>query len=315
MTPVSVSTQKKKRESLLTLVEDRSRIAGRFLAARRAAAGLDDYPGDFPATLDEAYAIQDEAIAALGPAGDRLEGRPGAAAPDRPLRHRPAGRADLRRGSRPAATAPRSRCRSSPRASPPARPSSCSGSARRRPPEKTELQPRRGRRPDRRRPCRHRDRQLAPGPINELGPIAVISDFGNNNGLVDRPRNPGLADERLRAMGGRDPDRRRRGRARGRAAGFPDGAIGAARFLFELMARRGIALAPGQWISSGAVTGVHPAPAGPARSRRVSATVSASPAHWSRRGRNSKLGEDGHGRRSESHGRARRRAGSATTAG
>src|SRR4029453_14526917 len=34
-----------------------------FLAARRAAAGLDDYPGDFPASLEDAYAIQDEAIA------------------------------------------------------------------------------------------------------------------------------------------------------------------------------------------------------------------------------------------------------------
>src|SRR5690606_31838639 len=45
----------------------------------------------------------------------------------------------------------------------------------------------------------------------------------------------------------------------GRAASFPDGAIGAARFLFELMAKRGIALAPDQWISSGAVTGVHDA--------------------------------------------------------
>ena len=47
--------------------------------------------------------------------------------------------------------------------------------------------------------------------------------------------------------------------ASGTASGFPDGAIGAARFLFELMARRGIALSPGQWISSGAVTGVHAA--------------------------------------------------------
>ena len=50
----------------MTLVDDRSRIAGRFLAARRAAAGLDAYPGDFPASLDEAYAIQDAAIAAWG---------------------------------------------------------------------------------------------------------------------------------------------------------------------------------------------------------------------------------------------------------
>ena len=39
------------------------RIAGRFLDARRAAEGLDDYPGALPATLDDAYKIQDEAIA------------------------------------------------------------------------------------------------------------------------------------------------------------------------------------------------------------------------------------------------------------
>ena len=31
----------------------------------------------------------------------------------------------------------------------------------------------------------------------------------------------------------------------------------AARFLFALLAERGVAIAPGQWISSGAVTGVH----------------------------------------------------------
>jgi len=66
MTPVSVSPKEKSRESFLSLVQDHSRIAGRFLAARRAAAGLDVYPGDFPATLDEAYAIQDEAIARWG---------------------------------------------------------------------------------------------------------------------------------------------------------------------------------------------------------------------------------------------------------
>ena len=45
----------------------------------------------------------------------------------------------------------------------------------------------------------------------------------------------------------------------GRAAAFPDGAIGAVRFWLELMARRGIAGVAGLWISSGAVTGVHAA--------------------------------------------------------
>ena len=95
------------------------------------------------------------------------------------------------------------------------------------------------------------------GTINELGPIAVISDFGNNNGLVDRPGDPRLARERLRATGRSSTTIDGVEAGSGRAAAFPDGAIGAARFLFELMARRGIALAPGQWISSGAVTGVH----------------------------------------------------------
>jgi 2-keto-4-pentenoate hydratase len=41
-----------------------------------------------------------------------------------------------------------------------------------------------------------------------------------------------------------------------------DGPIGAARFLFEHMAARGIQLMSGQWISSGAVTGVHPVAVG-----------------------------------------------------
>ena len=45
----------------------------------------------------------------------------------------------------------------------------------------------------------------------------------------------------------------------GRASSFTRGAFGSAAFLFELMAKRGIRLEPGQWISSGAVTGVHDA--------------------------------------------------------
>ena len=37
-----------------------------------------------------------------------------------------------------------------------------------------------------------------------------------------------------------------------------DGPVGAVRFLLENLAARGIALQAGQWVSSGAVTGVHP---------------------------------------------------------
>lgn len=92
--------------------------------------------------------------------------------------------------------------------------------------------------------------------INELGAAVTISDFGNNNGLV---------------VGAAIPEWRNRdfenwpialaidgvAAGTGKAVDMLDGPIGAARFLFELMAARGIALQPGQWISSGAVTGVH----------------------------------------------------------
>ena len=37
-------------------------IADRFVTARRAATALPDYPGDLPASMDDAYAIQDAAI-------------------------------------------------------------------------------------------------------------------------------------------------------------------------------------------------------------------------------------------------------------
>jgi 2-keto-4-pentenoate hydratase len=96
------------------------------------------------------------------------------------------------------------------------------------------------------------------GSINEIGPIAVISDFGNNNGMVIGAevtdwRGSGFEQWQVEtAIDGAVV-------GTGKAEAFPDGAIGAARFLFELMARRGIALEPGQWISSGAVTGVHAA--------------------------------------------------------
>ena len=92
--------------------------------------------------------------------------------------------------------------------------------------------------------------------INDHGPTVTISDFGNNNGLiVGAP-----------IAGWRDIDLDRwpvelwiDGTLAGAAttATMLDGPFGAARFLFELMAGRGIALAAGQWISTGAVTGVH----------------------------------------------------------
>ncbi|MFL6862308.1 MAG: 2-keto-4-pentenoate hydratase [Allosphingosinicella sp.] len=242
------------------LSDDAATIAGRFLAARRGAAGLAGYPGDFPETLEQAYAIQDEAIAAWGRpvlgwkvgrinpplsdryGADRLAGPIFAShtvatdgfAPEMPVFAEgfAAGEAEflLRIGRTPPA-----------------------GQTRFTLDEAADLIG-----------AVHVGIEIASSPlgaINALGPVAVISDFGNNNGLVIGAAIP---DWRSSGFEEWDVTTRIDGAAvgTGRASAFPSGAIGAARFLFELMARRGIALQPGQWISSGAVSGVHDAAAG-----------------------------------------------------
>ncbi|HYE28417.1 MAG TPA: 2-keto-4-pentenoate hydratase [Allosphingosinicella sp.] len=242
------------------LTDDPAAIAGRFLAARRQAGGLDGYPGDLPETLDRAYAVQDAAIAAwrkpvlgwkvgrINPplaerlGSDRLTGpifavqMAGASGegPAMPVFAQgfAAGEAEflLRIGRAPAP-----------------------GQVRFTLDEAAALIE-----------SVHVGIEIASSPlgsINQLGPIAVVSDFGNNNGLVVGPeiphwRSSGFEDWLVTTL----IDGVEAGS--GRASAFPDGAIGAARFLFELMAKRGIALAPGQWISSGAVGGVHDARAG-----------------------------------------------------
>jgi 2-keto-4-pentenoate hydratase len=92
--------------------------------------------------------------------------------------------------------------------------------------------------------------------INENGPMVTISDFGNNNGLVI-----GAAIEDWRSADIVDwpVELSINGECVGHAsaASMLDGPFGAARFLFELLEQRCITLRPGDWISSGAVTGVH----------------------------------------------------------
>jgi 2-keto-4-pentenoate hydratase len=232
-------------------------IAGRFLAARRAASGLSSYPGDFPETLEEAYAVQDAAIAELGApifgwkvgrvpqpflerfTTDRLAGPifkvfdvgDGAVPREMPVFERgfAAGEAEFLLRLR-AAPSQGKRLYSLEEAA---------GLV----------------------DAVHVGIEIASSPlasINALGPVAVISDFGNNNGLlvggaVTDWRSSGFEDWEVSTF----VDGNRVGT--GRASAFPDGAIGAVRFLLELCAERGIALQPGQWISSGAVTGVHDA--------------------------------------------------------
>ncbi|MCM8731682.1 2-keto-4-pentenoate hydratase [Hephaestia sp. MAHUQ-44] len=94
------------------------------------------------------------------------------------------------------------------------------------------------------------------GAINDLGPAVTISDFGNNCGLVVGAAIPDWRETDIAAwpvallVNGQQV-------GAARAAAMLDGPFGAARFLFESLAGRGIALTRGQWISSGAVTGVH----------------------------------------------------------
>jgi 2-keto-4-pentenoate hydratase len=234
---------------------DAAVIAERFLSARRAAAGLADFPGKMPASLDEAYAIQDAAIAAW---------------------HRPI--IGWKVGRVPAALV--SRFRAERLAGPifSSQTHDASQGELEMPvfehgfaAAEAEFLLRIGRSP---RPEQeqftleeaadlidavHVGIEIASSPlrpINALGPVAIISDFGNNNGLVVGPRIP---DWRSSGFEGWEVTTRIDGAevGRGEASAFPSGAIGSARFLFELLARRGIAINPGEWISSGAVTGVH----------------------------------------------------------
>ncbi len=106
----------------------------------------------------------------------------------------------------------------------------------------------------------HAGLEIASSPypaINVDGPAVTASDFGNNNGLVVGDPVDGWRDGDVNDWG---LELRINGAVigTGRGADMLDGPFGAAAFLFNLAAKRGIALTPGQWISSGAVTGVHP---------------------------------------------------------
>ena len=110
----------------------------------------------------------------------------------------------------------------------------------------------------------HAGLEIASSPypaINADGPAVTASDYGNNNGLVIGDPIPGWQDIDLNAW---DVALLINGEriGTGRGADMLDGPFGAAAFLFNLAARRGIALSAGQWISSGAVTGVHPVAVG-----------------------------------------------------
>jgi 2-keto-4-pentenoate hydratase len=228
------------------------RIASSFVDARRAGHALPDYPGDMPSALDDAYAVQDAAIELtdaevagwkVGRINPPIDGTNRLAGPIF------ADHIMLADGS------------------PIAMPVFAEGFAA----AESEFLLRIGATPDAAKTSYTIDEardlidavhigiEIASSPfpgINENGPGVTISDFGNNNGLVV---GNGIANWRDVDFDSWPVHLAINGARVGAAttATMLDGPFGAARFLFELMAARGIALKPGQWISTGAVTGVH----------------------------------------------------------
>ena len=97
--------------------------------------------------------------------------------------------------------------------------------------------------------------------INDLGPAAIVSDFGNNAGLIVGPALPNWRNtpvERWQCETFLDDV----AVGRGHAGVPPGGPFESLRFLLEICARRSRPLAAGAWVSTGAITGVHQVVAG-----------------------------------------------------
>lgn len=97
--------------------------------------------------------------------------------------------------------------------------------------------------------------------INDHGPAVTVSDFGNNYGLLLGPEiqgwsEPGgFAGQVTLHINGEQA-------GAGSAIDMLDGPLGSVCFLSQLLAARGHELRQGDWISTGAITGVHSAVAG-----------------------------------------------------
>jgi 2-keto-4-pentenoate hydratase len=92
--------------------------------------------------------------------------------------------------------------------------------------------------------------------INELGPTVVVSDFGNNAGLLLGPAISGWRNRPFESFTCEAfIDERSVGR--GSALSLPGGPLAAAAFALGRCARRGLPMKAGYVISTGAVTGIH----------------------------------------------------------
>lgn len=101
--------------------------------------------------------------------------------------------------------------------------------------------------------------ELAGSPLptlSSLGPGAVLSDFGNNTGLVIGPELPGFF-ERDAAAWLSETDVNGQLAGSGSADRIPGGPLAALHFLANNLVARGLTLRPGDWVSTGASTGIH----------------------------------------------------------
>ncbi len=237
-------------------MDNRDRIARAFVTARRQATGLSPYPGDAPATLADAYAIQDRAIALdgrqvvgwkVGRINAPLDGQLGAnrlAGPifsDQVFSSNASDASDMPVIADGFAAAEAEYCVRIGRSPAP-------GWTGLSPGEALELVD-----------AVHVGIEIASSPyagINADGPLVTISDFGNNFGLLVGDEVPGWRDLSFIDW---PVVSRIDGVVVGQASArtMLDGPIGAVAFLVDCLAARGIVLEPGTWVSSGAVTGVH----------------------------------------------------------
>jgi len=231
-------------------------IALAFVAARRLARSLPGYPGTPPRDMDTAYAVQDEAIARWP---DEIVGWKVGLVPP-PLweamgTNRLAGPI-FRGGLNHSEGAARVRVAAIEGGFAAIEAELVAVCAADAPPDKTDWTLEEAARLI---GAWHVGVEFAASPlatINDLGPTVVVSDFGNNSGLI-RGR-------RVSAAIAADPDTLScRSFIEGREVGaatakvLPGGPLEAFRFILGLLARRHRPLRAGQLVTTGAITGVH----------------------------------------------------------
>ncbi len=232
------------------------RIAMQFVKARWAGASLDAYPGPLPATLAEAYRIQESAIAADGRAiaGWKVAGI----------------RPDLREGlgaSRLAGPIMTGNVHELPNGGSATAAVFAGGFAALEAEFVAvfarDLEPVDGAFPTEAIIAAlsglHAGSEIASSPLaslNDLGPTAVVSDHGNNAGAVVGPEVPGWRTADLASLTSRMLiDGAVAGE--GSAANVMGGPIAALQFLAEHLLSRGRRLKAGDVVLTGMTTGIH----------------------------------------------------------